>query len=187
MRQNLHDVETRTTMPQAPCAGSGAGLQKQIPRTLRRRPRQPHPGCSGGGNRRGEDTAEKCPALARPVVKTSSASYSSRRKQSRCVGRSEAGVASFESVEFALSCNAEMRERRCAREILTIPPNRSRLPFAVRMQNEAYPTALKSTVIRHLMTGGRAVKTAQLRRSQHSPSPIACETDAGATGGTRRC
>lgn len=74
---------------------------------------------------------EKCPALAAPVVKNSSASYSSRRKQPRCVERSEAGVARFESVEFALSRSAEVRERRCPRETLTIPPKRFRLPFAV--------------------------------------------------------
>ncbi len=174
-------------MSQAPCAGSGAGLQSKLREPSVAVQTIAFRGCSGGGNRRGEDTEEKCPALAPPVVKNSSASYSSRRKQPRCVERSEAGVASFEFVEFALSGSAEMRERRSPRESLTIPPNRSRLPFAVRLQNEAYPTALKSTVIRHLMTGGRAAKTAQLRRSQHSPTPGACETDAGATGGTRRC
>lgn len=103
---------------------------------------------------------ERCPALAAPVVKNSSASYSSRRKQSR-------------SVEH--------------REFLPFPTDGIGPSISTQMQNEAYTTALKSGVLRHVMPGGGSAKTTQLHRSQHSPSPAACETDARRTRGTCRC
>lgn len=174
-------------MSQAPCAGSGAGFTKQTSRNPPSQSKRSHPGCSGGGNRRGEDTGGKMSGSSRAGCEELVCELFKPPETTRCVERCDAGVARFESVKFALSRSANMRERRCPREILTTSPQRSVPPFAVRMQNEAYPTALKSTVIRHLMTGGRAAKTTQLHRSQHSPSPVACETDAGTTGGTRRC
>ena len=85
-------------------------LQSKLRETLRRSPIDRIRVVLAAATGAARTPEEKCPALAAPVVKNSSASYSSRRKQPRCVERSEAGVARFESVEFALPRSAGMRE-----------------------------------------------------------------------------